>query len=366
MTVPNSTRAAGTSTTSAADVVGAVRQVMSARNARELFGTAAPVSEFRRLAKLLHPDRLPVARLPDVDRRQVADAFVRMTGLWRAAGGVVIRTSDTEYRLGVRAYAGDLADLYDVGHDRLLKLPREPANNDLMEREARALRMLADRGDPRYLPYVPRLVDSFQHCDPASGARRRVNVVAAAPGLHSLIEVRQAYPDGLDARDVAWMWRRLLVALGFAHRAGLVHGAVLPGHVLIEPAGHGVVLVDWCYSACYSASYSACRSAITSTGSDQGTGGESIPAMVADCADWYPPEVRERRAAGPGTDIAMASRCMTWLMADRAPRVLRRFAAGCALSSPRQRPDDAWRLLAELDEHLAGLYGPRKFRPFSL
>jgi hypothetical protein len=324
----------------AAAVADAIRRVMSAAGARELFGTDEPVRRYRRLARLLHPDRVP-----PIDRPQATEAFVRLTTLWRGGQGAVIHTRDADYQLGVRAYAGDLADLYDVGADRVLKLPRRPANNDLMEREARALRLLADQGDPRYLPYVPRLVDSFRHRDTATGERRRVNVVAAAPGLRSLAEVRSAYPDGVDPRDAAWMWRRLLVALGFAHRAGVVHGAVLPGHVLIQPAEHGVVLVDWCYSA---------------------AGGELIPAIVPTYADWYPAEVRDRREPGPGTDIAMASRCMTWLMAGRAPRELRRFAGGCALPSPRRRPDDAWRLLAEFDELLEDLYGPRKFRPFNL
>jgi hypothetical protein len=228
-----------------------------------------------------------------------------------------------------RAHAGDLADLYDVGADRFLKLPRRPANNDLMAREADALRTLADTADPRYLPYVPRLVDSFTHEDTATGARRRVNVVAAAPGLRSLAEVGRAHP-----RDAAWIWRRLLVALGLAHRAGLVHGAVLPTHVLIEPAQRGVVLVDWCYAV---------------------EVGEPVPALVPEYTDWYPAEVPGRSAAGPGTDIAMAARCMTWLMGERAPEPLRRFASGCALPKLRQRPDDAWRLLAELDELLEKL-----------
>src|SRR5439155_20075146 len=94
----------------------------------------------------------------------------------------------------------------------------------------------------------PRLVESFRHRDPGSGAGRRVTVVAAAEGLRSLAEVRAAYPDGVDGRDAVWMWRRLLVALGLAHRAGVVHGAVVDDHVLIQPAQHGVVLVDRCYA----------------------------------------------------------------------------------------------------------------------
>jgi hypothetical protein len=193
---------------------------------------------------------------------------------------------------------------------------------------------------------VPRLVEDFRHRDAATGAERQINVLATAPGLHDLDEVRRAYPDGLDARDVAWMWRRLLVALGLAHRAGVVHGAVLPPHVLIEPDGHGVVLVDWCFSAPV---------------------GGTVPALVPGYdARWYPDEIPRKRPCGPGTDIAMASGCMSWLMGPRAPRELHDFARGCRQRPLDARPDDAWRLLRELDEVLDRLYGPRTFRPFTL
>ncbi|WP_247667107.1 hypothetical protein [Micromonospora sp. C81] len=125
-----------------------------------------------------------------------------------------------------------------------------------------------------------------------------------------------------------------------------MHGAVLPRHVLIEPAAHGVVLIDWCFSAPI---------------------GTTIPAMVPGHDDaWYPEEVPRKRQCGPGTDIAMASRCMSWLMGSRAPRELHAFAQGCRQRSLDARPDDAWRLLREFDQVLDRLYGPRTFRPFTL
>jgi hypothetical protein len=106
-----------------------------------------------------------------------------------------------------------------------------------------------------------------------------------------------------------------------------------------------VVLVDWCLSA---------------------EPGGVVPALVPGHEEWYPREVRTKRPCGPGTDIAMAARCMTWLMGARAPRELLAFAAGCRLSVLTARPDDAWRLLRELDEVLERRYGPRTFRPFTL
>lgn len=324
------------------NLADAIWSVITADTDEDLFGTVDPAARYRCLVGVLHPDRVVDAAQRDL----ATEAFVRVTTRWRARRDPVLRTGRTEYRLARLAYAGDLADLYDGGDDRLVKLPRDPANNDLMEREARALRRIAERGDPRYLPYVPRLVDSFWHRDTTTGADRRMNVVAAAPGLRSLVEVTAAYPSGVDPRDAAWMWRRLLVALGLAHRAGVVHGAVVPDHVLIEPDGHGVVLVDWCYAAIHP--------------------DDLIPALVPRYVDWYPPEVPNRQDPGPGTDIAMATRCMTHLIGAALPRALRAFADGCLQASPRHRPDDAWRLLGELDDVLERLYGPRTFRPFTL
>ncbi|MER7167375.1 serine/threonine protein kinase [Micromonospora sp. NPDC000207] len=323
----------------------AIHLVAAVRTDAELFGDRAPARRYRELVAALHPDRLGAA--DDRERAAAVEAFQQVTARWRAFrdGSTGSTTTLGDYRLGALRYAGDLTDLYDVGADRLLKLPRDPADNDLMAREVHALRTIEEQGDPRHLPYVPRLVESFRHRDPATGAERRINVVAAVPGLHSLDDVRRAYPDGVDPRDAAWMWRRLLVALGLAHRAGVVHGAVLPRHVLIEPDAHGVVLVDWCFSTPL---------------------GHTVPAMVPGFADWYPPEVAKRQPVGAGTDIAMATRCMTWLMGSRAPRELLAFADGCRQRFLRSRPDDAWQLLGEFDKVLERLYGPRTFRPFTL
>lgn len=308
-------------------------------------GSSAPVQRYRELARLLHPDRAPLA-----DRPAATAAFARLAALWEAyQGGVPIRsaTSGTGYRLGPVTHRGDIANLYDVGAGRLLKLPRHPADNDLMDREAQALRTIARDGDPRFLPYVPRLAESFRHRDRRTGAERRVNVVAAAPGLRPLTEIRAAFPAGVPPRHVAWIWRRLLIALGLAHGAGVVHGAVLPVHILIEPADHGLVLADWCYST---------------------VDGAAVPALVPGFADWYPAEVRAKRPPGPGTDLAMAATCVLDLLGrgTGVPRPLREFAAGCRQPDPRRRPDDAWRLLAELDEVLERLWGPRVFVPLHI
>ncbi|MFY1699996.1 serine/threonine protein kinase [Solwaraspora sp. WMMA2101] len=328
-------------------VTEAIHLVMTAPGPAEVFGTDDATRRYHQLARLLHPDTAG----PDATDPRATDAFVRLAELWqrhRDAGRDTVTIDTGRHRYVVdraATYVGDLADLYRHGDDQLVKVPRDPANNDLIAREQTALARLADRGDPRYLPYVPRLVDAFRHRDTGTGALRQVSVLGSPTGLYSLAEVRRAHSDGVDARDAAWMFRRLLVGLGFAHRAGLVHGAVLPGHVLIEPQQHGVVLVDWCYAS---------------------VDGSPVPALVPAYADWYPDEIRRRRTPGPGTDLAMAARCLAWLTGERAPDPVRRFTDGCQLPALRQRPDDAWRLLAEFDDLIERLWGPRRFRPFTM
>ncbi|TDD64866.1 molecular chaperone DnaJ [Actinomadura rubrisoli] len=335
----------------------------------DLFGddTAEAARRYRRLARLVHPD---------ATGGRTREAFIRLNALWRAYGradAAVITTRHRSYVLGGDPISGDLAELYPAEAEGvpgrlLLKMPRDPRDNDLIEREADALRALANDGDRRLAPYVPRLVESFRHRDEATGAQRQVNATAALEGFRSLAEVGRAFPGGVDPRDAAWMWRRLLAGLGFAHRAGVLHGAVLPHHVMIHPDEHGLVLVDWCYAvvaAPHGHPADPSGGPADPPGAPAGPSGR-IPAMVDRYAGWYPPEVPARRAAGPATDIAMATRCMTELMGDKAPKAMRSFARGCMLPARARRPSDAWRLLAELDELLERLYGLRRFRPFHL
>ncbi|UGQ13290.1 molecular chaperone DnaJ [Yinghuangia sp. ASG 101] len=323
---------------------------------------------YRALARFLHPDAVPDGR-----KAAAQAVFTRLSELWLryqqtitgvTGRQVVITTRKRAYSVGVERARGDIAALYKVTYaDKdgsevraLLKMPRSVADNDLMAREATALARIAREGDRKYAAYVPALIESFRHRDADNGNERRANVIERVRGFASLAEVRDAYPDGLDARDVAWMWRRLLVALGYAHRAGVVHGAVVPDHVLIHPQKHGLVLVDWCYAT------------VMERGPDgrYRAGAEHVPAMLDRHAAMYPPEVPGKQPPDQSADIFMATHCMTYLLNADAPRPLLRFARGCTLPAPQRRPHDAWQLLGELDELLGRLYGPRRFRPFTM
>lgn len=264
-------------------------------------------------------------------------------------------TSLNTYTGDISPLQGDLCDLFpcDVASGRvLLKVVRSSRNDDLLHAEAKALKRLRKELDGQKVQaHFPILVEHFRLRDTA-GRTRQVNVLHAASGFVSLEEVIHAYPHGVEAADAAWMFNRILTTLGVTHSLGLVHGAVLPGHVLIRPDDHNAMLIDWCYSVPV---------------------GETIKAVSPPYAADYPPEVSGRQAATAATDIYMAAACMVRLLggnpawSDLPPQVPKAIGAllrACMLPSPWRRSNDAWQVYEDFQEILQGLYGPRKFRPF--
>jgi hypothetical protein len=251
--------------------------------------------------------------------------------------------------------AGDVADVHraDAGMEwsYVLKVARAASGNALLDNESLVLtRLLARAGESTYRKYLPDLISSFWTED---GPRLRVNVFRDQPGLYTLERVHERHP-ALEGRHLAWVFKRLLTVLGFSHRQGAVHGAVLPCHVLLDVVGHGARLVGWGQSV---------------------APGRPLAAIVSRYRDWYPPEVLNQRPASPGTDLFLAARCLIYLaggdpvrnrMPDAVPAPLRRFVASCLLEGPTMRPRDAWALLDELDALLRRLYGAPEYVPLEM
>ena len=367
----------------------AITAISHASHPEDLFSADddAAGKQYRFLAALVHPDR----HADDLDVAQ--EAFARLSELWhqRKRTGVrdpfVISTKKRTYLVQpYETHRGDLSMLYratyaeavpspssdpsdpgeiDMEHAVMLKMPRSPKNNDLMLNEAHALKRLRAEGDETFLMYVPELVETFKHRDKAR-VERQTNVLAVPrqEEWYTLREVIEAYPGGVPGRHLAWMWRRLLVALGLAHRVGIVHGAVIPEHVLIHPEMHGVTLIDWCYSTEVGTKARAIIPAYKTS-----MAGLSTDPMVMSrggLKGYYPAEVLEKNPLTEATDIYMASACMLLVGAGNTPMPMRRFAAGSMLHNERMRPHDAWALQAEYDHLLDRLYGPRTYIEFSM
>jgi hypothetical protein len=318
---------------------------------------------YRELVTIAHPDHNP-DRVADANA-----AFAKLRDLYataqhqvaRGVYGATPRISATTKQHQYIGYEpplpGDLCDLFPVeadGQQVLLKVARQPRNNDLLAAEAQTLRQIERALEGQLVrAHFPTLVEHFLLPDTA-GVRRHTNVLRAARGFVSLAEVLRAYPHGLPAPDAAWMFNRVLAALGVVHNLGMVHGAVTPAHILIRPADHNGMLVDWCYSVPV---------------------GEPLKAISRPYAADYPPEVAAKQAATPATDLYLAARCMVRLLGGDGdpqslpagvPKPIRALLRSCLLASPQRRAGDTWQLFDDFHEILGRLYGPPVFRPFQM
>lgn len=311
--------------------------------------TRGDAASWRRVARLLHPD---MAAANGIDADRASTAFAAASAWFQGAASgptVTLTTKTTSYALGAKIADGSSSVLYRAkagdGNTVVAKMARKPANNDLLDAERDALTDLAGivaQHDWLTMRY-PRLLDSLRHRDAGTRAVRRVNILNdLTDGWYSLAQVKQAYPNGLDGRDWAWMHRRLLFAIGGAELAGRVHGAIVAENVLIHPAWHELALVGWSFSV---------------------KSGARLDAKIGSKIDRYAPEAID----GPvttATDLYMAHRLMLDMLAG-TEREQRDFAARVTTDSPGRRPDVA-SLLVSYDELVVRLYGPKKFRPFTM
>jgi curved DNA-binding protein CbpA len=394
------TSATGTSVTGA-DLAGGelayiAAQLRRAAGPEDVFGElpgaqaeqlAQLRAQYRHLALAVHPDRhrndplanqafVALQRLYDTAEEQLQQGQYGQPSA--TAGAMVITTRRRSYTVGATLAEGDLANLYTcLVEDRqqqgatrgqrrggILKVARDSQDNDLLLNEARALRHLLTPTNGEPAPaYIPRLLESFLYED-GSGVQRQVNAFPLietergslpADDLYSLEEVRREYTQGVDPKQMAWMWRRLLIALGHAHDREVIHGSVLPSHILIHPAEHGLLLVDWCASV-----------------QQPSRTGTQIAFVSAPYERWYPLSVLAKHTPTPAVDLEMALRCMVHLLGGdpqtaalppRVPGPLQAYLQGALVVAAHTA---AWQLYQQFSDLMLDLWGKRTFVPFAM
>ena len=348
-------------------VIELLEQLRTARQPEEIFGQPTDLEAlkriYRQLVQRVHPD-LNTNTTPQAEEafklllNWYAQAKYKMAqGLYGKQLQIDVTSPSSHYQGYDAPISGDLADLYPIELDRqslLLKIVRKPSNNDLLSAESQALKRVfkATEGQPLQA-HFPRLIESFR-IDDQMGLIRQCNVLSFETKYVSLADVIESYPQGIDSADAAWMFNRLLAVLGVAHGQGVVHGAVLPNHLLLRLSDHNGMLIDWCYSVAI---------------------GESIKAISPTYKAYYPPEIFAKLPATPATDIYMAAICMVAVLGGNVatkqlpptvPKSIQALLKACLIDAPHRRAYDAWSILEEFHEILGRLYGSPKFRPFAL
>lgn len=242
-----------------------------------------------------------------------------------------------------RSWTGDYADVWeattDDGGKAIVKVAHGHAADQLAE-EALYVARLRGEVEDKFLPYLPHLLETFPHDD------TWVNTFEALEGFYTLAEIREAYPTGVDPKDLAWMARRLLTAISIPWRVGLQHHQVLPEHVMILPDEHGMVLIDWCLAG------------------DRNEDGQV----------YLPPRGHmDFHVNTANVDLSMAAQCLAYVaggepgrpitVPDSVPRPIRTWLIACA---DTETPVDPVDVLAKFDELIERLWGRRRWHPFTM
>ncbi len=236
-----------------------------------------------------------------------------------------------EYALVQHIARGDLCDIYRCATGQIIKIPYviSKAANKLLGKECTVLLDFYDHAkDTSYRYYFPQVEKTFVL------DKKRINVFApyAQGPLYSLLDIKKKYPKGIETRHVVWMFRRLLVAIGYINKLEWGHCAITPEHCLFDVENHGLYLVDWIHAEQL---------------------GKKIQLVPKNRKEWY----GKNKVSNIELDIMLAANCMFSIANINLHRKVKAFLQGCLLSGIQ----DAWQLHEEFGELLFDLYGNPHF-----
>ena len=168
--------------------------------------------------------------------------------------------------------------------------------------------------------------------------------------MHTFEMVREAYPDGIPPVASIWILRRILEILFVLRSANLVHGAILPNHLIIQDNEHGVRLVGF---SCADSPNAPLR------------------AVSTRFEDFYPSAMLRQERLTKFADIVMTARCVRRLLLgrdgsmDRVPRPLQAFLERMNAAGDDTEVDPM-ALHKEAGELATTLFGPPSFHPITM
>lgn len=317
----------------------AIDEVLNARSADELFPRGEDPKAYRKLLRNVHPDR-NAGRSADATK-----ATIRLRELYALLGTPastgatlpVFNVRGTSYA-ATREWAVSDGMRYYEADESIISVTDADAPWAMkgVETITTAIRDMTDHEKNFFMP-------------------EKAHTRVIQPGGKSLVtvyepletdfltygDVLKRLPEGIGPKHLAWMFRRLLVALGSLHETGVSHNSIDQDSVLIHPELHGVVLKDYQFSTQF---------------------GERVTAVSKQALGRLSPRFHDVKSVeNGGEDLALAARLMEdGFGRQSVPMWFSRFFNYVR----RAQPSDAAELLSEFDEILEEHWGKRKFVPF--
>lgn len=213
-----------------------------------------------------------------------------------------LKVGDRTYLIEGQIGKGDKSDVFKARWDHSptefvhIKLLVCPDDQDLFMREyqiLQSLRRYDDVDSEFYLLFVPKPLQCAEALLP-DGSKRLALVTASSHQFDwTLEDIHVQHGFSLDPRHAVWMMNRTLELLNWCHSKRRVHGAILPEHLCVKAETHRVKLLDWSYAS--------------------GIGGPLV-AHSSTWEDFYPEDLLRSKRLEPKHDLAMACRCVLYLL----------------------------------------------------
>lgn len=280
------------------------QKILNARTVEEIFGELSPTTEetltkaARKLQQQVHPDHNKETNATDVFNAlskllDLATAAIanKTYGANKKINTTTIISKKDEYAVGERSYTGENSIIYrgtNKGNNPIvIRLAKTPANNKAIKDSAAILTKIKDVGTA---PIVPDLIDTFNMV--VNGKKQEALVFNDPPcgdlPSMTLTKIMQHYPNGVAPEHFVWMMKRMLSAILHAEKAKVLHGAILPCHIVVYPDSHLEKLIGWSHAAEY---------------------GKSRKPIIEKFKDYYPDDYAVAKANST-TDIYMLAKCM--------------------------------------------------------
>lgn len=356
------------SATTFADVFGPLPRGSPEQQAKAL------KQQYRYLAKMVHPDQAVAA-----ESKSATIVFDELTKFYASAkqaielghydrrlGSGASGTDMVTLTVGSRSYtimaepfaSGDFSNVHvgkdEQGNGVVAKVARRPTFNQYLTHEALLLKQVGEQTSLKSLTrFVPELLDTLTLTEPGN-QQFRVNVYRQVLGMVSLTQVRERHQNGLAPEDAMWVARRIIAQTLAANMMNVVHGAIVPDHVLIHPLSREPLHIGWAHAV-----------------QEPEKNHRRITTVIDRWRDWYPKEVFDRAIPSHQTDLYMAGKTMLYLLGgdvvrnrfpSHIPPDIVRLIGQLLEEQSSQRPSDGFTFLRELTTAVHRHWG-KTYRP---
>jgi serine/threonine protein kinase len=235
----------------------------------------------------------------------------------------------------------------------ITKMSNSPRDNDLLLNENKNIKKINESLNDKDKMFFPQLLDSLVIRDNNKDYRMNIfkDMSDTCYTLDSL-KNRLNNKTGFENEHLVWLFRKLLYAAGLTHENNIIHGAITPKNILVEPENHGIILIDWCYSV---------------------SKDRNVVAISNEYKDFYPEEILNKQSVTYSTDLYMIVKNIIFasggdvknnILPDTIDKRFRLFFKGCLQKNKNARPKYYIDLLDEFDGLLRKIgepYYPKRY-----